>query len=211
MEKQLKDGELYERRFKFKEKRANSNFLFTIVLLFFCFISLRMYWTQNFGGVIVDGSSMVKTLQNGDKLVMKRVWDIDDVERGDIIVVDVSGYEEFKGSGDYLIKRMIAFPGEKVRCRKGVVSVCKKGESRFEILDEPYAYYFHQAGYTDFEYALGEDEIFFLGDNRNDSCDSRYNIFGGSRLDCLYKTSDIFGVVPDWAVKHRNILEKIFF
>ena len=211
MEKQLKDGELYESRFKFKEKRANTNFAFVIMLLLFSFISIRLYWIQNFGGVIVDGNSMVQTLQNGDKLVMKRVWDIDDVERGDIIVVDVSGYAEFKDSGKYLIKRMIAFPGEKVRCRNGVISILRKGAMQYEILDEPYAYYFNQAGYKDFEYALDEDEIFFLGDNRNDSCDSRYDIFGGSRIDDLYKTTDIFGVVPDWAVKHQNILEKIFF
>ena len=211
MEKQLKDGWLYERRFKFKEKRANSNFIFTILLIVVSFISLRIYWTENFSGVIVDGSSMVNTLHNGDKLVMRRVWDIDDVERGDIIVVDVSGYEEFENRGSYLIKRMIAFPGEKVRCRKGVISILKKGKTEYEILDEPYAYYMNVASYSDFDYEVGEDEIFFLGDNRNGSCDSRYGLSGGSQIDDLYKTTDIYGVVPNWAVKHQNILEKIFF
>ena len=55
-------------------------------------------------------------------------------------------------------------------------------------------------------------EIFFLGDNRLNSCDSRYQEYGGSHLkDKLYKATDVYGVVPEWALEHQEILAKIFF
>jgi signal peptidase I len=211
MEHKLSEGELYESRFQYKEQKSNFYFLLTIVIVAFALLSFRLYWRTTFNGVIVDGGSMVQTLQDGERLLMKKVDDIKDVKRGDIIVVDVSDYPEFFGEGQFLIKRMIAFGGETVRCRNGQISIKSKNSDNFTMLDEPYAYYIHQEGYADFEYVLDEDEVFFLGDNRNESCDSRFGIVGGSRLNDLYKTKDVFGIVPAWAVKHQKVLEKIFF
>ena len=57
---------------------------------------------------------------------------------------------------------------------------------------------------------MGEGEIFFLGDNRNISMDSRYKE-DMSHLDRLYKETDIYGIVPQWAIDKQEDLEKIFF
>ena len=147
-----------------------------IIILAIALIGFRIYWENTFGGVVVDGASMNKTLQSKDKLLMKYLKDADDLKRGDVIVVRVREYEEFKGSGtEYLIKRLIAVEGDKVRCNGEQVEICYAGTDEYVVLEEPYAYYGNTSQIYQFsEYEVGKDEIFFLGDNRTGSLDARY-------------------------------------
>lgn len=214
MDSGLQGSELYESQFGFKEERKNFRFYIFLLCLFFFLVGLRGWWVNNFGGVIVDGTSMNQTLKDGDKLLMKYVKDVEELEYGDVIVVYVGDYEECNGiSSGYLIKRLIAKEHDKVRCVNGQIEIWYDGADGYVPLDEPYAYYTDKAGYDFDEYVVEEGEIFFLGDNRNHSCDSRYYQYpSGSHLeDGLYKATDVSGVVPEWAVKYKGILEKIFF
>lgn len=212
MEKDLRNSDLYELRFGLKEKKSNYHFWLTIILVLFFVLSFRTYWSNTFGGVEVDGNSMNMTLNTGEKLLMRYSEDGSEAKRGDVIVVYVGNYEECEGvASHFLIKRLIAVEGDKVKCKDGNLYICYAGTQNYVLLDEPYAYYTDKNSYDFGEYVVGEGEIFFLGDNRNNSCDSRYNETYGSHLEGLYKRQDIFGIVPDWAIEKRSLLEKLFF
>lgn len=192
--------------------RSWVSFALSLALIISCFFGVRMYLTEHFGGVVVDGQSMYDTLYNGEKLLMKYTSGGAKAQRGDIIVVDVRDYPEFKGDGtQFLIKRLIATEGDKVKCDKGNLYVHYAGADDYVLLEESYARYENALEYSFGEYVVGEGEIFFLGDNRNKSLDSRYEQSNGSRLDCLYKATDIYGIVPEWAIEHRDVIERIFF
>ena len=210
LQKDVRDSSLYEDAFRFKEKKSNIRFYCIVLCLIALFVGFYIYWKSNFGGVTVSGRSMMNTLYSGEQLLMKHV-DGEDAKRGDVIVVYVGGYKEFNDGTEYLIKRLIAVEGDRVKCTDGQISIMYAGTDTWVDLDEPYARYVNKDAY-DFkeEYYVGEGEVFFLGDNRNESGDSRYND-NGSRLNRLYKVEDIIGVVPQWAIDYQPILEKIFF
>ena len=157
-------------------------FAVVVALLLVVLIVNLLRVTYTFA-VDVSGSSMEDTIHGGDILYALPGCD---AERGDIVIIDVHGDPDFEP--DNIIKRLIAKEGDCVKCEDGVVYV-KPAGGEYAPLDEPYT-----KGVTpDFpEVAVGEGEIFFLGDNRGASRDSTEV---GTRL-----YSDIIGVVPDWAV-----------
>ena len=154
---------------------------------------------------------MNRTLDDGDALLMRLAGTGKQAQRGDVIIVNVQGYEEC-GNIDYLIKRLIATGGDKVRCQDGQVEIWKAEGDGWEVLNEPYAYYGENDEYKthyDFGiYEVGEGEIFFLGDNRSgalSSVDSRYEEQFGSHLqDSLYKESDIYGIVSQNTIEYKG-------
>lgn len=113
----------------------------------------------------VRGTSMEPMLNDGDWLVIDKVsYRLKDPERFDIVVFS---YQYRPNT--YYIKRVIALPGERVRIGKnGVIYV--NGSALIEHYGEEKI---SERGLAQNEIVLGEDEYFVLGDNRNDSADSR--------------------------------------
>lgn len=216
----LQNSGLYESCYHFKERRSNARFFFATLIVMWVFVFALTCWHATFGGVQVSGPSMLNTLEDGEYLLMK-YYDVgDDLPYGSVIILDIAHYPEVQEYNQgklpqnqtrYLVKRLIAKEGDKVRCTAGVMEICYAGTNEYVVLDEPYAKYSNKSGYTFIEeYVVGEGEIFFLGDNRNISMDSRYKE-DMSHLDRLYKETDIYGIVPQWAIDNQEELEKIFF
>ena len=199
-----------------KERRSTARFYAVLLaILTFLFLLLH-FWTSNFSFVLVQGSSMDQTLYNGEYLLSYKVVNHEhEIDRGDIVVVHVGHIREWqqgKKNTQFIIKRVIGLEGDIVRCRNGEMEICYAGTQTFAKVDEPYAYYDESRGgrfnpCNTFEYTVGDGEIFFLGDNRNNSNDSRYEQ-GCSELDRLYQATDVTAVVPNWALKKQKGLQK---
>lgn len=112
----------------------------------------------------VSGSSMENTLSHGDNLIVDKItYRFSDPKRYDIIVFPFRHEENV-----YYIKRIIGLPGETIQIQDGSIYI------NGEILSESYGReVMKSAGLAEDPITLGEGEYFVLGDNRNDSMDSR--------------------------------------
>ena len=96
--------------------------------------------------------------------------------------------------GDAIIKRILALPGETVQIRDGLIHI--NGNQIDDVVDIQMEF----AG-TAFEpLTLKEGEYFVLGDNRNDSKDSRYKDIGTIREDQIVGRA-MFSIIPPKILK----------
>lgn len=125
----------------------------------------------------VSGSSMSTTLETGDNLIVdKLTYRFRDPERFDIIVFPW----RFE-TNTYYIKRIIGMPGESLWITaEGDIYI--DGELLEENFDQR-VYRAEAVGSPESPVVLGEDEYFVMGDNRNNSLDSRLPEVGNIKRD----------------------------
>lgn len=131
--------------------------------IIFSVFTVLFIFTFIFRVAMVDGDSMNPTLENKDKVIVTSLFYTPKV--GDVVVVDSRGLDE------YIVKRVIASEGQEINIdfEKGEVFVDGN------LLDEPYINELtHLDEFAhDYPTTVPKDCIFVMGDNRNDSIDSR--------------------------------------
>lgn len=154
-----------------------------LVIAFLLAFLLRTFVVQVF---YIPSGSMEPTLQVNDRMVVEKItYRFREPERGEVVVFEgestaptdenaniieraVRGFGQFVGvvpaSARDFVKRVVGLPGDEILIEAGQVYV------NGEPLDEPYA----RLDQSDFgPVVVPEDSLFFLGDNRGNSSDSR--------------------------------------
>lgn len=152
-----------------KEVLSTSLYLLVVLVLTFLVVTYVGQRTK------VVGSSMEPMLSDGDNLIVDKIsYRFEDPKRFDIIVFPFRYAEK-----TYYIKRIIGLPGETVYIdENGLIyidgEVLKESYGKDVIADPGRAYE---------PITLGEDEYFVMGDNRNNSSDSRDPVVGNIHRD----------------------------
>lgn len=172
---------------KVKKRRVRKSNFFVelikvLIISFFLFVIIT---TQVARKTVVDGTSMVPTLEDGEQVVINVLaTKIGTINRFDIVV--------FQHEENYLVKRVIGLPLETIEMRRDVLFINGK-EVAQPFLDTPYHEEWSKDNRNknfsnDFKITLKEDEYVVLGDNRPFSKDSSSRDFGSVHKD------DIIGI-----------------
>lgn len=141
--------------------------------------------------ILVEGSSMLPTLQEGDRLIVSKAeYRLIGPETGDIVV-----FKNTEGLRENYIKRIIGVAGDQIEIKDGFVYINENP------LDEPYVL---ETFFDSFaETTVQPGSVFVLGDNRNHSRDSRNPYVGFIAYDNIIGKARL-RIWPIWNVEWFN-------
>lgn len=154
-----------------------------------CALLVQTFVVKQFA---VSGNSMLSTLHNGDRVLVNRLsYRLHEPNRGDVVVLKRFDVENTERD---LIKRVIGLPGETIEIRDCEVYI--DGRLLLEPYLDPLEVPCTSPGQQN-PYVVPEDEVFVMGDNRDNSGDSRS--FGAVPYDLLIgRAFVVIWPVADW-------------
>ena len=184
MRKRAKERARMEREEKLKNLSSSERKMCELfgwvayIVVLVCVVHLTVTYVGQ--RTVVAGDSMLNTLHDKDNLIIDKVsYRFRDPERYEIIVFPYRYAEE-----TFYIKRIIGLPGETVQIKDGYVYI---NEQKLEESFGREVIRADRYGQAAEQIKLGEDEYFVLGDNRNESADSRETSVG------VLKRTDLIG------------------
>lgn len=142
-------------------KREIMEWVVVIEIAIILAVVLNMFIIVN---AVIPSASMETTIMTGDRIFGNRLAYLnDDPQRGDIAIFKFPDYEK-----QLFIKRIIGLPGETLEMREGRIYI----DGSEEPIDEPYLTVVPVGDYGPI--TIPENAYFMMGDNRNNSADSRY-------------------------------------
>ena len=158
-----------------KKKKITLDIIEYIELFVVTFSIIVILFSLAFKHCTVDGPSMNNTLEHGDIVVCTNVFY--KPKRGDIVVFHQTGTENKP-----IVKRVIGVPGDKISIEYYADTMrvtIEDKDGNIEILEEEYIKYDYQRYYGSYSYPeIEEGFVFVMGDNRNNSLDSRFESIG---------------------------------
>jgi len=120
--------------------------------------------------MLIQGASMEPTYHNMQMVVLDKNFSEEDIMQGDVIAFKCDKLDAV------LVKRVVAIPGQSVEIQDGTLFVNGVPSSYYERGA------FEYAGNLDSEIVLGDEEYIVIGDNVDESKDSRYDEVGVVRF-----------------------------
>jgi len=151
--------------------------IIVVVVAVLVAVLLRTFVVQTF---FIPSGSMEPTLQIGDRILVNKLsYHLHGVNRGDIVVFSRPPAENCGGPEvNDLVKRVVGLPGDVISLSRGYVYIDGKrlNESWLPATEQGITSAGPEGNAANLAhpYHIPANQYFVMGDNRNDSCDSRY-------------------------------------
>lgn len=179
---------LWENKYKEQRSDRRTTLLGAVIISVMIFVIYLTVFV--FFSVEVSGASMQSTLFDGDTLIVNKTVTAD---YGDVVIINKKGKTDY-----WVVKRVIGLGGDTVEIKNDGCVYLNGEKLEEDYLDDFQTTKLNLGEYGYEKWVLQDNEIFYLGDNRLNSTDSR--IAGPC------KTSDVVGVVENWSISIKNLL-----